>query len=51
MGDASVTFAGVLAALGGLVIAGIIIKGFWSGNRVKPIDQPDDWQKHTGGDV
>jgi hypothetical protein len=36
-------------ALGGLVIAGIIVKGFWSGDRVKSIEQPDNWQKYIGG--
>ncbi|SFU22290.1 hypothetical protein [Mesorhizobium sp. YR577] len=43
------TVYGVLMSFGGLILAGIIIKGFWSGDRVKSIEQPDDWQKHNAG--
>ncbi|WP_256752322.1 hypothetical protein [Mesorhizobium sp. Mes31] len=43
------TISGILAALGGLIVLGIIVKGFWGGDRVKPIEQPDNWQNHTSG--
>ena len=43
------TIYGVLMAFGGLVLAAIIVKGFWSGDRVKPIKQPDNWQHDPGG--
>jgi hypothetical protein len=33
-----------LAIAGFLVIIGVIVKGFWSGDKVKPTEQRDDWQ-------
>jgi hypothetical protein len=48
-GVEAVTLYGVLMSLGGLILADIIVKGFWSGDRVKSIEQPDDWQKHNVG--
>ncbi|KQZ33310.1 hypothetical protein ASD50_00480 [Mesorhizobium sp. Root552] len=32
-----------LAIAGFLVIIGAIVKGFWSGDKVKPTEQRDDW--------
>ncbi len=40
---------GIVMALGGLVIVGVILKGFWAGDSVKSIEQQDNWQSHTGG--
>ena len=41
-------------ALGFVVVVGIIVKGFWKAYRVKPIEQPDNWQSASdpphGGD-
>jgi hypothetical protein len=36
------TISGILATVGGLVVLAIIIKGFWSADKVEPIDQPDN---------
>ena len=42
------TVYGVLMAFGGLILAAIIVKGFWSATRVKPMEQPDNWQSRSG---
>lgn len=39
------TIGDALALLGLVVVAGIIVKGFWDSTRVKPIEQPDNWQE------
>jgi hypothetical protein len=41
-----VTIGDVLALLGLVVVVGIIVKGFWGSTRVKPIEQPDNWQDY-----
>jgi FtsZ-interacting cell division protein ZipA len=38
-----------LIVLGAVVLAVIVLKGFWSADKVKPTEQADDWQKHGGG--
>ena len=35
------TIYDIVMAIGVLVIAGIIVKGFWAFKQTKPIDQPD----------
>ena len=39
------TIYNILMGLGLVAVAGIIVKAFWSSTRVKPIDQPDNWQR------
>jgi hypothetical protein len=36
----------ILMALGVVVVMAIVVKGFWSGDSVRPIEQPDN---HYGG--
>ena len=38
----------LLMSVGCVVVLGVIVKGFWSGTRVKPTDQPDNWPPGTG---
>jgi hypothetical protein len=38
-----------LMAFGVVVVAGIIVKGFRSAARVKPIEQPDNWRNYSPG--
>ncbi len=38
------TIYDLLMVFGLVVVAGIIVKGFWGSMRVKPIEQPDNWQ-------
>jgi hypothetical protein len=40
------TIYNILMGLGLVAVAGIIVKGFWSSTRVKPIEQPDNWQNN-----
>jgi FtsZ-interacting cell division protein ZipA len=44
------TIYNLLMALGLVVVVGIVVKGLWSSTRVKPVEQPDNWQGHSGGD-
>jgi hypothetical protein len=39
-----------LMALGTLMIAAIVIKGFWRFEKTDAIDQPDNWQNGGGGE-
>lgn len=41
------TAYGILISLGGLILAAIIVKGFWSGDSVKPSDDRDNGQNYT----
>ena len=38
------TIHDLLVIFGCIVVVGIIVKGFWGATRVKPIEQPDNWQ-------
>lgn len=42
------TLAHIFGGLGFLVVLTVIVKGFWSGDRTKPIEQPDNWQNGSG---
>lgn len=49
------TIYNALMAIGVVVVAIVIARGFWSARRVKRIEQPDNWQHtsditHHGGD-
>jgi len=37
-----------LMLFGCFVVLGVIVKGFWSAKRVKPIEQPDNWRNTHG---
>jgi hypothetical protein len=39
----------ILAAFGFLVVIGIIVKGFWAADSIKPMEQPDNWQNPGQG--
>jgi len=42
------TLAHIFGGLGFLVILAVIVKGFWSGDRTKSTEQPDNWQNGSG---
>lgn len=44
------TIHNLLMAFGVVVVAAIIVKGFRSATRVKPIEQPDNWQNYQSPD-
>jgi FtsZ-interacting cell division protein ZipA len=44
------TIYNLLMIIGLVVVIGVIVKGFWSSTRVKPMEQPDNWQRHIGSD-
>lgn len=44
------TIYDALMALCLVLAVGIIVKGFWGSTRVKPIEQPDNWQNYTPPD-
>lgn len=43
------TIYNLLMALGLIVVAGIVVKGFWGSARIKPKEQPDNWDRYGGG--
>lgn len=44
------TIYNLLMIVGLIAVVSIIVKGFWSSTRVKSIEQPDNWERHQGGD-
>lgn len=38
------TFDNLLMGLGVVVLAGILVKGFWGVTRIEPLEQPDNAQ-------
>jgi hypothetical protein len=40
----------IFAALGFFVVIGVIVKGFWAADSVKPKEQPDSWPNLGGPD-
>jgi hypothetical protein len=40
------TLYDALMVLGLVILVGIILKGFWAANRVKPTDQRENWRDY-----
>jgi hypothetical protein len=38
----------LLGILGGVPLLAVIAKGFWSWRRIKPLEQPDNWEGRSG---